>query len=222
MAVNCCVTLFLVLLTDVPTGLFTTFASPNQILKEMKKVIIGALVGTVIYFGFQTALWIGGFHRNFYTYAAEQDTVLNFLSQRLPEEGMYMMPMADNQSPDFKMRQQELEKTMAGNPWVMVFFHPKMSDFSAATLILGILFGFIAAFIASFIMFMGSFPCFWSRFTVSMLFAVFALIQGAFSYMNWWEFPWSFIQPQVIDLAIGWGLTSVWLGWFVKPREGAE
>ncbi len=185
----------------------------------MKRVIIGALVATVIYFGFQTALWMGGCHKDFYTHAAKQDTILVCLSANLPGEGHYMMPMADQNSKDFKSRQQELEKHMVGNPWAMVFYHPKMKDFSATTLLIGLLFAFIAAFIAAFIMYMGKFPCFWSRFTVSMMIAVFALVQGVLGNLNWWEFPWSFVKPQVIDLAAGWTLCSLWLGWFVRPRE---
>jgi len=188
-------------------------------LKHHEKVIIGGLVGTLIYFGFQTTIWVGGFHKNFYTHAKQQDTILEFLSRTLPAEGMYMMPMADQNSPDFKARQQELEKTMIGNPWAMVFFHPAITDFSMGTMIKGILFAFLTTFIAAFIMYMRKFTCFWSRFTVSMLFAVFAMLQGALAFMNWWEFPRSFIRTQIIDLTIGWGPASVWLGWFVKPRE---
>jgi len=182
----------------------------------MKKMLIGAIVGAIIYFGFQTIMWMGGFHKDFYTYTAKQDTVLSSLSANLPMEGLYMMPMADPNSPDFKVKQEELEKHMVGNPWAMVFYHPNMKDFSAGTLILGILFAFLGAFIAAFIIYMGKFPCFWGRFTTSMLFAVFALITSVFSTMNWWEFPWSFIKPQVVDLFIGWLLVSIWLGWFVK------
>ena len=185
----------------------------------MKRVIIGSLVATVIYFGFQTIMWMGGFHKNFYTYAAKQDTLLTCLSRTLPVEGMYMMPMADQKSPDFKIRQQELEKKMVGNPWAMVFYHPSMSEFSAANLLIGILYAFIAAFAAAFIMFMGKFPCFWSRFTVSMLFVVFALVQGVLGNLTWWGFPWSFVKPQVMDLSIGWAICSVWLAWFVKPKS---
>ena len=185
----------------------------------MKKVIIGAIVGAIIYFGFQTTMWVGGFPKDFYPYSARQDTILACLSQNLPQEGLYMMPMADQTRPDFKDRQAELEKTMVGNPWAMVFYHPKMAAFSVSTLLLGVLYAFVAAFIAAFVMYMGKFPCFWSRFTVSMLFAVFTLAQGVLCDMNWWEFPWSFVKPQVIDLAIGWGLCSLWLGWFVRPRS---
>lgn len=188
----------------------------------MKRVIIGALVGTLIYFGFQTVLWMGGIHKHFYTYAAKQDTILSVLSQKLPAEGMYMMPMADNQSPDFEVRQKEVEKTMPGKPWAMVFYHPMMSEFSVSYLLMGLLYALLSAFIAAFIMYMGTFACFWSRFTVSMLFALFALFQGALCDMNWWDFPWSFTQPRVIDLTLGWGLTSVWLAWFVKKKADVK
>jgi hypothetical protein len=201
---------------------FNTFVTKSSNLNTqstMKRVIIGALVGTVIFFGFQTTMWVGGFHSDFYSYAARQDTILAVLSQNLPEEGMYMMPMADQDSPDFKVRQQELENQMIGNPWAMVFYHPKMTEFSVFTMLKGVLFSFISAFIIAFIMFQGKFHGFWSRFTVSMLFVVFTLFQGVLGNMNWWEFPWSFIKPQVIDLVAGWGMCSVWLGWFVRPKE---
>jgi hypothetical protein len=52
-----------------------------------------------------------------------------------------------------------------------------------------------------------------------MLVSVFALVQGVLYYMNWWEFPWNFVKTLVFDLLIGWGLTSLWLGWFVKNKN---
>jgi len=182
----------------------------------MKKTIIGALVGTLVYFGFQTVMWMGGFHMDFYTYAAKQDTVLASLTANLPAEGMYMMPMADSKSPDFKSRQQEIEKTMVGNPWAMVFYHPRMSESSASYLIMGLLYAFIAALVAAIVLYYGKIPGFCGRFCVSMAFALFALSQGVLNDMNWWSYPWSFVKPQVIDLTLGWGLCSVWLGWFVR------
>jgi len=186
----------------------------------MKKMIIGAVVGTVIYFGFLSIMWMGGFHKDFYSYSAKQDTVLACLSANLPAEGLYMMPMSDPKSQDFKAKQEQLEKTMPGRPWAMVFYHPQMADFSVRALLIGLLYDFLGAFIVAFVIYMGKFPCFWSRFTVSMLFAVFTLLHGFLGSMNWWSFPWGFIKPQVFDLLIGWALCSVWMAWFVKrPAE---
>lgn len=185
----------------------------------MKRIIIGTLVGALIYFGFQTIMWMGGFHKDFYTYATKQDTVLNVLSSSLPTEGLYMMPMADPKSPDFKTQQENLEKTMIGNPWAMVFYHPKMDDFSATYMLLGLFYSLIAALITAIVLYYARFPGFWWRFFISMAFAVFTLTQGVLSNMNWWSFPWSFIGPQVFDLVAGWGLCSVWLAWFIKPAK---
>lgn len=86
----------------------------------MKKMMIGAIVGTLIYFGFQSVMWMGGFHKDFYTYAEKQDSVLASLSANLPAEGLFMMPMSDPKSPDFKAKQEQLEKKMPGNPWAIV------------------------------------------------------------------------------------------------------
>lgn len=185
----------------------------------MKKIMIGAIVGTLIYFGFQSVMWMGGFHKDFYTYAEKQDSVLASLLANLPAEGLYMMPMSDPNSPDFKAKQEQLEKKMPGNPWAMVFYHPRMEEFSAKALLLGLLYAFLGALISAFVIYMGKFPSYWPRFTVSMLFAVFTLVQGVLSNMNWWTFPWGFVKPQVFDLVIGWGLCSLWLAWFVKKPE---
>jgi len=45
----------------------------------------------------------------------KQDTILSVLSHSLPDEGLCMMPMAENQSPDFEILQKEVEKQAAGN-----------------------------------------------------------------------------------------------------------
>ncbi len=184
----------------------------------MKRIFIGALAGTLIYFGFQSVMWMGGFHRNFYTYTPNQDTILRSLSGNLTSDGLYMMPMADPNSPDFKTRQEELEKKMPGNPWTMVFYHPKMEEFSMAYMMIGLLYAFIASLVAAMVLYFGNFPGFWSRFLVAMAFAVFTLVQAVLGNMNWWSFPWCFVKHQVLDLLIGWALCSVWLGWYVKKR----
>src|ERR1039457_4066407 len=188
----------------------------------MKKIFIGSPVGTVIYFGFEAIMWMGGFHKDFYTYAAKQDTVMKALSANLPEEGLYMMPMSDPKSPDFKAQQEKLEKKMVGNPWAMVFFHPKMNDFSAFYLLKGIMHALIAALIVALVLYYSKFPGFWQRFLVSMAFAVFTLVMAVFSEMNWWSFPWSFVKQSVFDIVIGWGLCSVWLAWFVTGKVNSE
>jgi hypothetical protein len=184
----------------------------------MKKIIVATLVGTIIYFGFQSIMWMGGFHRDFYSYAPGQDTVMKALSANLPAEGLFMMPMADPSSPDFKAQQEKLEKAMPGNPWAMVFYHPKMSEFSAFYLLKGLMHALIGALIVALVLWYANFPVYWQRFLASMAFAVFTIVMAILSDMNWWTYPWSFVKPQVIDLVFGWGLCSVWMAWFVRRK----
>jgi hypothetical protein len=186
----------------------------------MKKIIIGTIVGTIIYFGFQSVMWEGGFHRDFYTYAAKQDTIMKELTANLPAEGLYMMPMADPKSPDFKAQQEKYEKIMPQNPWAMVFYHPKMGEFSVAYLLKGLMHALIGVLIVALVLWYTKLPGFWQRFLVSIAFAVFTLAMAVFSEMNWWSFPWNFVKASVFDMVFGWGLCSVWLAWFVKKKVG--
>jgi hypothetical protein len=107
---------------------------------------------------------------------------------------------------------------MIGSPWAMVFYHPGMEGFSVVRFLLGWVHTFIAALLAALVLYYWMFAGFRGRFIVSMAFGLFALVVGPLSDMIWWYFPWSFIRPKILEMVIGWGLVSVWLGWFVKRK----
>lgn len=184
----------------------------------MKKVIIGTLVGTVIYFAFQAAMWMGGFHKDFYSYTPKQDTIMQFLGRNLTADGLYMMPMPDPNSPTFKQDQEKLEKTAIGKPWTMLFYHSSMSPEMVSYMLKGLMHVFIASLLVTLVLYTGNFGSFGGRFLVSMAFAAFALVIAVFSEMNWWGFPWNYVKSAVFDIVFGWGLCSVWLAWFVKKK----
>ncbi|HNY03661.1 MAG TPA: hypothetical protein PKG48_13775 [Bacteroidales bacterium] len=183
----------------------------------MKRIIIGAIVGTIILFAFQALMWMGGCNREFYRYAPMQDSLLSRMSKTLPGEGLYSMPMADPTAADYNAKQAEIRNKLVGKPWAMVFYHTKM-DYSGMGFLYGILGSLIASLFVATVLYAGKFGNFAARFAVVFAFGLFALIMGPLSDMNWWSFPWSFIRPKVLDLVIGWGLVSVWMGWFVKPK----
>ena len=130
----------------------------------MKKIIIGTLVGTVIYFAFQAIMWEGGFHKDFTLYAAKQDTILKVLDTSLNRDGLYMMPMADVNSPDFKAQQQTIEKQMVGRPWAMVFYHRAMAEFSPAFLIMGIIYTLLSCFLVCCVLYYAGFKSFFTTY----------------------------------------------------------
>lgn len=185
----------------------------------MKRILIGALVAAVIFFVYQAAMWMGGAHQNFYNYKANQQEVLNYLDEQFDADGLYMLPSVDPGSQNQMEQEQKLNEESIGKPWAMVFYHEKMEDMSANYMLMGFLYTLIAALMVSMVLYFGGFNSFGPRFLVSMAFAVFTLSQGVLDDMNWWSFPWSFIKPQVIDLVFGWGITSLWLAWFVRKTD---
>jgi hypothetical protein len=181
----------------------------------MKKILVGTIVGTIIYFGWQMGMWMGGVHSDFYTYTPKQDTVMQFLSQNLGEDGLYFMPAVDPAAPDAKVQEEKMMKEREGKPWAMINFHKAMT-FDPGYMILGILYTLLACLIASWVIYNGQFSTLALRFLVGLSFGLFALFQGTLDDMNWWSYPWSFVKPEVIDLTVGWGLCSLWLAWYVK------
>jgi hypothetical protein len=182
----------------------------------MKRIIIGALVGAIIFFVFQAAMWMGGIHKDVYSYTPNQEQILDNLNRNLSAEGMYMIPALDPASNPTHEQEEAYMAQNVGKPWAMVFYHTSMSGMDPMYLVKGFLYAFIAAFMTAMVLYYGKFDAFSTRWMVAMSFAVFTLCQGVLDEMNWWSYPWSFIRPQVIDMILGWGLTSVWLGKYVK------
>jgi hypothetical protein len=188
---------------------------------QMKKIFIGALVGTIIFFGWQTAMWMGGFHNDFTSYTPNQDQIINHLNENLDQDGLYFIPAVDPSLPDYNEAQEKLMTEAVGKPWAIVIYHKAMQGMSAKGMLTGVFYTFVSCWITCMVLFFGGFGSFSTRFLTSMGFATFALVQGALSDMNWWDFPWNFVKTQVIDLGLGWALCSLWLAWYVKKEETA-
>jgi hypothetical protein len=184
----------------------------------MKKIILGTIVGTLIFFSYQSIMWMGGFHKDLWNYSPNQDVVLQSITTNLTKDGLYHIPSVDPGAPDLKQQEEKLMEENVGKPWAMVFYHSSMHGFEPGYILMGIWYSFVACLIVCLVLYSGGFGSFGSRFLVCIGFGLFALAQGVMDEMNWWAFPWSFIKPQVIDLTFGWGLTSLWLAGYVKKK----
>jgi magnesium-transporting ATPase (P-type) len=182
----------------------------------MKKIIIGTLVGTVIFFSMQTIMWVGGLHNDFRTYTPNQAPIMDALNQNLSADGLYMLPMIDPADPDNKAKEEKLWNEMEGKPWTMIFYHKSQDTMNMSYVLIGLLYTLIACLIAAAVLFYGSFQTFNARFLVAMAFSVFTLTQGVLDDMNWWSYPWNFVKHEVMDLTIGWGICAVWLAWYFR------
>lgn len=182
----------------------------------MKRIIIGVIVGTVIYFAYQSAMWMSGIHSGFGKYTPNQTAIMQNLNQNITEDGMYWMPTADPKAPDYEAQEEKMMTENVGKPWAMVFYHKAMPGMTAGYVLMGVFYTVLGCLVACLLIYYGNFASFGTRFLASMALAAFALSQCVLDDMNWMSYPWHFVQPQVIDLILGWGITSVWLAWFVK------
>ncbi len=182
----------------------------------MKRVIIGTLVGMIIYFLFQALMWMSGINSGYTKYTPKQEEIMNVLNANLTEDGMYMIPTVNPDTPDRMAAEEKLMEESIGEPWVMVFYHRSMHGEMVPYMLTGLFYSLVACLIASMVLYYGNFLTFGGRFLVSMAFGLFTLAQGALDDMNWFEYPWHFVQPEVVDLTIGWALASFWLAWYVR------
>ncbi|QBZ97810.1 hypothetical protein [Flavobacterium sangjuense] len=184
----------------------------------MKKVVIGSLVGALIFFVFQTIMWMGGFHNDFSIYTPNQGAIMQTLNTNLTQDGVYYMPSADWNAPNSEAETEKIMNESVGKPWAMVFYHTKMNAMDSSQMAKGFLYSLLACLLVAFVLYSGSYPTFGKRFAVSMCFSLFVLLECTFTEMNWWDFPWHYVKSTVYDMIIGWALVSLWFAWYVKEK----
>jgi hypothetical protein len=184
----------------------------------MKKIIIGALVGAVIFFAYTSAMWMGGFHNDFSKYTPNQDAIMQNLNTNISEDGVYMIPGIDYNAPDAEKQAEKMMTESVGKPWAMISYHKEWKGMDPAQMVKGFLYYLLACFLVSLVIFRGNFNTFGSRFGVAMCFSLYGIVQFTLMEMNWWDYPWHFLKSTVFDMIIGWALVSLWLAKYVKPN----
>jgi hypothetical protein len=129
----------------------------------MKKIIISTLVAAVIYFVYQSAAWMGGLHGEISSYTPKQAEIIQYLSQNLGEDGLYMIPSVDPGHPDKQNEHQRVMEASVGKPWAMIFYHQSMSPMDPMYIVMGFIYSLIGCLIAAFIVHYGKFESFGAR-----------------------------------------------------------
>ncbi len=181
----------------------------------MKKQIIGALVGGLLIFFWQTLSHVAfNLHEPVQRYTANQDSVLSYLNSHIKEPGGYILPrMADNQSMD------ELEgftKSMAGKPWARVIVYKSYDSNMTDKMLRGLVVDIFIVFL--FIWMIGKL-----RLPSKGTILVMAIFIGLISFSNtvytehvW--YPVFDVRAQLIDAVLGWGIVGLWLAYWMNRR----
>jgi hypothetical protein len=185
---------------------------------NMKKWIIGSIVGAIIVFVWQFASWsFLPIHDKTAKYTDKQDAIMSALTSNITEDGMYMLPSAPT-----KKEQQNMMKDLEGKPWATVIYHSKMNTDMTMRMIRGFLVDFFLVISLIYVLSRGGTPNRMRTFAGSVALGLFAFLWGDYTGRIWFDLPWHMITGDFIDSIVAWGLCGIWIGWWLnKPGNKA-
>ena len=179
----------------------------------MKKVLLGALVGSIILFGWQSFSWTGmGIHDETYSYAPAQDSVIDFLQKQLKTTGQYRIP---NNLPGNSNDNEAFWKSREGKPWAIVTYHDYYKYDMLSPTLRGFLISFICVLILCINIEQFNKKKFWRILLTALSYGIVSFLFVSYNQHNWFQTPWSVLNGELIDAIAAWGLSGLWLGvWF--------
>ncbi len=174
----------------------------------MKKLTIAALVGGIILFLWQFISWAAvNFHKETQQYTPNQAKILEFLNENL-EEGFYYMPgTAPGEDP-----QKVMEEAM-GKPWAQIYFHKTMTTNMGMSMARGLLVDILAVALLAWILLKMGNASFSTILLSSLAVGLIGYLTINYTQTIWYELP---SLSHLLDAVAGWGLTGLWLGWWLR------
>ena len=183
----------------------------------MKKWLIGSFVGAILVFGWQFASWtVLHIHKGEAKYSPAQDSILAVLSTHLKEEGMYMVPNVLPDAPD--KEHMDLQEKMNGKPWATIMYKKAYEKGMAKPMIRGFLINLFLVFSLIYLLTRGGTPNGMRIFAGSVAVGLFTWLWGPYTAHNWFQMPMDAITGHLIDSLVAWGITGIWLGWWLNKK----
>ena len=184
----------------------------------MKKSIIGAIVGGLLIFIWQTLSWtMLELHRPAQDYTPTQDTIMNCLNSQLNADGGYLFPTVPKGT-SFEEANTAGEKGL-NKPWAFIQYH-KSFNLSMNDMYRNMVRGLLAS------MFMVWLLCWmlskWSKLSFANVFLA-CIFTGLIVFINepyniyiWYKI--FDVRAHLLDALASWGICGVWLGWWMKRK----
>ena len=188
----------------------------NQNHLSMKKAIIGSIVGALIIFIWQfLSFALIDFHRPAQEYTDKQEAIMSFLDGQGLKDGGYFIPnvpsTASNEEAKLVMKKYD------GKPWARIEYH-NVAKNSTNAMIMNMVRGFLVDVVIVLL-----FSWLVSKMAAPSLRTIVAsaLGVGIISFLSqpYIEFIWykTFdIWAYFLDAVVAWGLTGLWLGWWLR------
>jgi len=178
----------------------------------MKKTLIGALVGALIIFLWQfLSFAVVNLHKPAQQYTDKQEAIMSFLNSQGLKEGGYILPQAGNNAT--MDEHEQFMKNAEGKPWAIIQYHNSLKNNMVMNMIRGYIVNVIIVLLFCWLI---------NRFNAVNFSRIVtaALVVGLISFLNepytgyiWYQnFDiWAFLG----DAVISWGLTGLWLAWWL-------
>lgn len=181
----------------------------------MKKLVIGAIVGGIIIFVWQTLSFaILNLHGKAFQYTPKHEEILNTLNSLIPEDGQYLMPGVPENAT--REEHEALMRSGEGKPWAMVSYHKAMEMSMAMNMIRGLLVDIIAVGLLCWILSKMNLPSFGTVLTASVFTGLIVFLTAPYTGHIWYQ---TFdIMAYFMDAIVGWGAGGLWLGWWYSRK----
>jgi hypothetical protein len=186
----------------------------------MKKAIIGAIVGALIIFIWQfLSFALINFHKPAQEYTDKQDAIMSFLASQELKNGGYFMPNVPSTASNNEA--QVVMKKFDGKPWARIEYH-NVAENSMNAMIMNmvrvLLVNFVIVLLFSWLVSKMAAPSFQTILTTALAVGIIAFLNEPYTGFIWYK---TFdIWAYLVDAIVAWGLTGLWLAWWLRRGRG--
>ena len=182
----------------------------------MKKAIIGSIVGAIIIFIWQfLSFGLINFHKAAQDYTDKQEAIMGFLSSQGLKDGGYRLPSVPATASREEM--QAATKASDGKPWARIEYHDKAENSASAmtmNMVRGFLVNFFIVLLFCWIVAKMAAPGFGTILAAAVAVGLIAFLNEPYTGFIWYK---TFdIWPDFFDAVVSWGLTGIWLAWWLR------
>lgn len=177
----------------------------------MKKIAIGSLVGGVILFLWQFLSWaLLDLHRPMQEHTPKQGEILEYLDKTL-EEGFYYLPtLPKGATPE---EYESLMQASEGKPWAQIYYHKSLNTAMGMNMVRGLLSDIIAVALLCWILLKMGNASFQTIVISSFAVGIITFLTVVYTNHIWFETK---VFSDLLDAIVQWGLTGLWLGWWLR------
>lgn len=184
----------------------------------MKKTIIGAIVGGLLIFIWQTLSWtVLQLHQPAQQYHPKQDSIMSFLNTHIEKEGGYLMPALPQGSTLDDMN--KFSEKVFHKPWAQIQYHKDYKiDMHAMymNMLRGLLTNIVMVGLLIWILGRMGKQYFFTILLTTLFIGLIVFTNEPYTTHIWYEM--FDIKAHFIDVMMSWGLCGIWLGWWMNRK----